>query len=463
MRSWNDWVFLILRNILLYVALLTGSAIVLMPLFWMLLTAFKEPGTALKNQFLPETTRVTGVTVLAPNETAGAFQSYTFFHTSPGAKRVTVAGSFNGWNAAASEMKTEGGGVFQTTLRLPPGKHEYKFVVDGKWLDGPNQALEIAASPDQSRYDGKTVSFLYQAATATAVKVQTGQAEIPLQKNSDGVWSGRMENAQAAGESDSAVSYRFSVHTSFLAGLKSIYTFANFKLIRNSPDFPFGRFFLNSLVVASASGLLTVVLCTLAGYVFAVKEFTGKDKLFYVLLSVMMVPGMIFFVPQFALVNVIGKMPFFGTTLQELRIFGVNTYAGMIVPHLANVFGIFLMRQYIETIPHSLFEAARMDGANEYHELTKIVVPLAMPIMVTLFLLTFLGQWTNFLWQLVVNTPDSPLRTLPVGLALFRGQYAIQWELMMAGACFSIVPVAVLFVMAQRYFIEGMTQGAVKG
>jgi len=109
-----------------------------------------------------------------------------------------------------------------------------------------------------------------------------------------------------------------------------------------------------------------------------------------------------------------------------------------------------------------LFEAATIDGANEFQIFRIIIIPLAMPIIVTLFLLTFLGQWSNFLWQLIVNTPDSPCRTLPVSMALFKGQYAIAWERIMAGSCFSIVPIAILFLIAQRFFMEGMTGGAVK-
>lgn len=457
MRTWNDWVFLILRNTLLYVVLLFGSVVVLMPMFWMLVTAFKEPGTALKNEFFPEMTRRMDTSVLSPGATAGVDQPYTFFHTADGAKRVTVAGTFNGWNANASEMTPTGGGVFQTTMRVPTGMHEYKFVVDGQWISGANVPLEIAASPDHSGHTGTRLLLAYREARAVSITAHVGAQDVLLENRGSGEWA-----ADIAADS-APVAYAFSVRRSFLDALKSMYTFANFKETMNAPDFPFREFFVNSLIVATSSGLLTVILCTLAGYIFAVKEFWAKQKLFYLLLSVMMVPGMIFFIPQFALVNIIGKMPIFGTTLQELKIFGVNTYAAMVVPHLANVFGIFLMRQYIETIPNSLFEAARMDGANEYHELTKIVVPLSMPIMVTLFLLTFLGQWSNFLWQLVVNTPDSALRTLPVGLALFKGQYLTEWELMMAGACFSIVPVSIIFIMAQRYFIEGMTQGAVKG
>ncbi len=457
MRTWSDWVFLILKNIFLYAVLCVASVVVLMPLFWMLTTAFKVPGTALKNEFFPKLVEWKDTATLTPGETAGVFQPYTFFYTAEGAKRVTVAGSFNGWNPGAAELTPSGGGVFQTTLKIPTGRHEYKFVVDGQWIAGENKILEIKESPDHSRHKGSRLELVYRDPKAAGVSVGLASRRTDLRNLGGGDWGAEVDVDSAP------VSYAFLVRTSFKDGIQALYTFSNFQKTMNAPDFPFKRFFMNSVIVATSSGLLTVILCTLAGYVFAVKQFWGKEKLFYLLLSVMMVPGMIFFIPQFALVNLIGKMPIFSTTLQELNIFGVNTYAGMIVPHLANVFGIFLMRQYVEMIPKSLFEAARMDGANELHELTKIVVPLSMPILVTLFLLTFLGQWTNFLWQLVVNTPDSPYRTLPVGLALFRGQYAIQWELMMAGACFSIVPVAVIFIAAQRFFIEGMTQGAVKG
>jgi len=230
--------------------------------------------------------------------------------------------------------------------------------------------------------------------------------------------------------------------------LSTLYSFENFERCVMSPDFPFLRFFANSLIVAGISGLLVTLICTVGGYAFAKKRFLGRELLFKILLASMLVPGLIYMIPQLTLV---------------IRLGWVNSWYGLIVPHLASVFGLFLMRQHIATIPDSLFEAAHMDGAGEAGILRYVVFPLSIPAMVTLFLLTFLFQWSNFLWQLVVNTPDSPLRTLPVGLALFKGQYAIQWEMMMAGACFSVLPIALLFLLAQRFFIEGLTQGAVKG
>ena len=226
-----------------------------------------------------------------------------------------------------------------------------------------------------------------------------------------------------------------------------MYTLANFKEVLFNPDFPFTVFFTNSVIVAMSVALLSSVMCLLAAFAFARKDFPGKDALFAALLASMMVPGMMFMVPQFAIITKLGWM---------------NTWSALVIPHTANVFGIYLLRQAIEKIPRSLFEAVEVDGANDWQVLRIVVVPLVMPLIVTLVLLTFLSQWSNFLWQLVVNTPDSPWRTLPVGLALFRGQYSIAWEKMMAAACFSIVPVVILFLFLQRYIISGLTAGGVK-
>jgi ABC-type glycerol-3-phosphate transport system permease component len=226
-----------------------------------------------------------------------------------------------------------------------------------------------------------------------------------------------------------------------------MYTLDNFRQVFFDKDFPFYRFAWNSFVVATGCALITVALCTLAGYGFAKKRFPGRDFLFAALITIMLVPGLIFMVPQYRLV---------------LKFGWINTYWAMILPHTGNIFGLFLLRQHIRGLPDSLLEAARVDGASEIGTFFRIVVPLSVPVMITLFLLTFVGQWSNFLWQLIVNTPDSHYLTLPVGLSLFQGQYQTEWEKMMAGACFSILPIAVLFTVSQRFFIQGLTAGSVK-
>lgn len=210
----------------------------------------------------------------------------------------------------------------------------------------------------------------------------------------------------------------------------------------------FGTYFMNSLTVASMAAFLVTLFASMGGYVFAKKELPYKKQLFGLLMATMMIPGMMYMVPQFFMVC---SMGLFGTKL------------AMILPHLASVFGIFMLKQFMETIPSSLIEAARIDGASEWQIFRVVIIPLSMPIILTLFLLTFLSHWSNFLWQLIVTDFENPLSvTLPVGLALFRGQYTSDLGLIMSASCFSIVPIVVLFLFAQRYFIEGMTQGAVK-
>lgn len=210
----------------------------------------------------------------------------------------------------------------------------------------------------------------------------------------------------------------------------------------------FGTYFLNSLLVATTAAFLVTLFASMGAYVFSKKNLPYKQQIFMLLLATMMIPGMMFMVPQFFMVC---KMGLFGTKW------------AMFLPHLASVFGIFMLKQFMDTIPDSLLEAAQIDGASEWQVFRVVIVPLAIPIILTLFLLTFLFHWSNFLWQLIVTNFENPLSiTLPVGLALFRGQYTSELGLIMSASCFSIVPIAVLFLFAQRYFIEGMTQGAVK-
>ncbi|MBI3037916.1 carbohydrate ABC transporter permease [bacterium] len=210
----------------------------------------------------------------------------------------------------------------------------------------------------------------------------------------------------------------------------------------------FGTFFKNSLIISTIAAFFVTLFSAMGGYVFAKKELPYKKTLFAFFMGTMMIPGMMYMVPQFF---IICKLGLFGTRW------------AMFLPHLASVFGVFMFKQFMDTIPTSLIEAARIDGASEYQVFRVLIIPLSMPIALTLFLLTFLFHWSNFLWQLIVTDFEAPLSiTLPVGLALFKGQYSMDLSLIMSASCFSIVPIVVLFLFAQRYFIEGMTSGAVK-
>ncbi len=222
-------------------------------------------------------------------------------------------------------------------------------------------------------------------------------------------------------------------------------TLSNFKdvLLR----YNFVRYFKNSLIIATVSALVSTLFAAMAAYAFAKKEFFGKKVLFGLFLSSMMVPGLLYVVPQFVIVFSLGW---------------INSYKGMIIPHLANVFGLFMLVQFMKSLPDELIEAAKMDGASEWSIFLKIVVPLTAPAIATVMLLNFQFHWNNFLWQLLV-AQDESLYTLPVGLAMFKSAHEEAFALKMAASTIAVLPIVVLFLLAQRYFIEGITHGAVKG
>lgn len=208
-----------------------------------------------------------------------------------------------------------------------------------------------------------------------------------------------------------------------------------------------GRYLLNSAVVATLATSISLVFNTMAGYAFAKLRFKWRDRIFRGLLGALVIPSQVAMIPLFALVKELGL---------------VSTYGGVIVPSLASVFGIFLVRQYALSLPDELLEAARIDGASEMRIFRSLVVPLLRPILVTLAILTFLATWNDFMWPLIVLT-DQKLYTLPVALAAMSREHVQDSELMMAGAVITVLPVLVLFLALQRYYIAGILAGGVKG
>jgi len=216
---------------------------------------------------------------------------------------------------------------------------------------------------------------------------------------------------------------------------------------------PFPRYFFNSVVVTGSIVGLNIVFDTMAAYAFAKLKFPGRNFLFFFLLLTLMVPFQVNLIPLYRIMVGLHKLN---------PHLGVNTYSGIILPGAIQVFGIFLMRQFLQSIPDEVLESARVDGASEFMILRKIVLPLAAPGMATLAIFTFLGAWNDFLWPLIVINQDS-LRTLPVGLALLQQRNTINWGDIMAGTALAAGPMIVVFLMLQRRFIEGLTAGAVKG
>ena len=208
-----------------------------------------------------------------------------------------------------------------------------------------------------------------------------------------------------------------------------------------------GRYFLNSLLLATMATLLAMLFTVPAGYAFAKLRFRGRERIFQLLVAALVIPGQI------------GTLPLF-LFLERLGL--VNTYAGALVPWLAPIFGVFLIRQYALSIPDEMLEAARIDGATEGQIFWKVVLPTLQPILVTFSLFVFLGSWNDFLWPLIILT-DQSRYTLPVALAALSRESVQDTELMMAGSVITILPVLGLFLMLQRYYIRGLLAGSVKG
>ncbi|HVO73230.1 MAG TPA: carbohydrate ABC transporter permease [Ignavibacteriaceae bacterium] len=207
------------------------------------------------------------------------------------------------------------------------------------------------------------------------------------------------------------------------------------------------RYLFNSLFLASAVTIISIFFNSLAAYAFAKYRFKGKNRLFNFLLSAMIIPAQVTMLPLFLLLKSMGL---------------INTYMAIIIPGLATIFGIFLIRQYIISIPDSLIEAARIDGATEFQIYRTLILPLARPILVTLAIFTFMATWNDFLWPLIALTDDS-MYTLPVALSNLMLEHTKDPELMMAGSVVTIIPIIIVFLALQKYYIAGIMQGSVKG
>lgn len=211
------------------------------------------------------------------------------------------------------------------------------------------------------------------------------------------------------------------------------------------------RWGLNTLVFATGVTLITLVIDTMAGYAFARLRFPGRTFLFALVLSTLMIPTAVLIAPLYIMVS---NLP--GWTHS-----GINTYPAMILPMVVSPLGVFMMRQFISTLPEGLVEAARLDGAGEWLIFRRIVLPLIKPAIVVLGIFTFMFQWVNFLWPLVITTSDD-MKTLTVGIASLQGQFVTNWGVISAAAVMTMVPVIVVFLIFQKWFVQASMAGALK-
>lgn len=216
-------------------------------------------------------------------------------------------------------------------------------------------------------------------------------------------------------------------------------------------NLPFARYFLNTVVITAVTVVGQLLVCSLAAYGFARLKFMGRDTIFVLYLTTMMIPFQITLIPTYLIITGLGW---------------VNTYQGLIVPGISSAFGIFLLRQSFLNVPRDYQDAARIDGASEWTIFIRVFLPLNGPTLATLGVFAFMGTWTDLLWPLLIARSEQ-LRTLELGLAYFNARpnafLQPNWPLLMAGSVVVMLPVLIVYIFAQRYFIQGITLSGVKG
>jgi multiple sugar transport system permease protein len=227
----------------------------------------------------------------------------------------------------------------------------------------------------------------------------------------------------------------------------------NFETIFGS-DFPVISWFVTSLLTASIGTVLVVILTSMSGYAFARMDFPGKRIVFSLLIATLLLPSVMFLVPQFLLILQLGNI------VPEVGLASIPAY---MLPHLAGVFGVFFMRQFFQGIPVEIEEAAYVDGASRFRTFRSVVLPLAAPALATLGVITFLAIWNDYLWPLANCTFDANACTLQAGLVNFQGQYSAEYGLLMAGTVVAALPVLIFYVIAQRFVIQSVASAGVKG
>ncbi len=211
-------------------------------------------------------------------------------------------------------------------------------------------------------------------------------------------------------------------------------------------DLPFGTWLFNSFIITLVQTICNVFFASLAGFAFARLDFPGKNIIFSLLLASLMIPGIILLVPKFIILN-------------EFHL--INTYGGLILPGLVSVVNIFLMKQFFETIPKDLEEAALIDGCSYFRIFWQIFLPVSKPALAAVAIYTFQGSWNEFMWPVIVTTTRD-MFTLPVGMAFLKNEFSVQWPLLMAGTILISLPTIAIFLLFQRYFVQGVASAGLK-
>ncbi len=211
--------------------------------------------------------------------------------------------------------------------------------------------------------------------------------------------------------------------------------------------FPFARAIFNSAFVSVLSTVITILSASMAAYVFAKIRFKGRERLFLVVLATMMIPSQVTVIPIFLVLKKLGL---------------INTFTGLIAPTIFNAFAIFMLRQHMKDIPDDFIDAAVIDGASYFRIFRSVILPLSMPIITILGVITFMGAWNDYFWPLVILY-DKAKMTLSLALSQLNGQHTDMYNILMAGSLLSMIPIIVIYIFAQKYFMSGLQLGGIKG
>lgn len=221
-----------------------------------------------------------------------------------------------------------------------------------------------------------------------------------------------------------------------LDGYKSIWT-----------RIPFMKYYMNSIIFAGGTTVIALFLDSMAGYAFARLHFKGKNFFFWIVLCTMMIPFQVIMIPLY---------------MEEFKLGLIDSYAGLILPRAADAFGIFMMRQFFVSLPKDLEEAGRIDGCHEFRIYSSIMLPLCKPVFATLGIFIFMGNWNDLLYPMILTTSED-MKTLQAGIAQFMGKFTVEYGVLLAGACLVILPIMTAYMLAQKYFIQGIAMSGMKG
>jgi multiple sugar transport system permease protein len=419
-RSHRAW----LSRVSLYTALVLGSVIMAFPFLWMIITSFQTSQESLQAEPVWFPNRLNPVNWSAARDLGAQGGNALWGGLAPG-------------QTVKLELRLKGASVLEASIPSESQSNSSGFLFGSSETATDPKRVKITK---QNLKDGVVVHIIEVKNTSNQLEPRVPLKVVLEESALESSSRGSTLPADRISSTDRGPVLEWNNIAPGVLG----YVLENYRdALRTAP---FGRYFLNSTIIAVAQVLLGLIVVTLAAFAFAKIPFWGRDVVFAAILSSLVIPGEMLLVPNFLTVTRLGWM---------------DSYQGMVVPWIASVFGIFLLRQFFLSLPNELFEAARIDGAGYGLQLTRVALPLAVPGLVTFGIFSFLGSWNALLWPLLV-TNQVEMRTLQVGLRSFIGEAGTNYGQLMAASLMVITPIIIGFLIAQKQFIAGVARSGLK-